>query len=923
MNIQEIKQNYRIEDVIGNSIQLKRQGPEWVGNCPFHDDSHASLKINPVKQIFKCFPCGSGGDMFDFFTLQGYKMSEAASMITSNTIIPIAAHTEKQPDVIWEDAIPNQENLPDVINLNFPKYGKPNRFWSYTNSKNQVNGYVLRFDLPEGKKDVIPYTYKKRTENGVSKSGWFWRGFEVKRPLYNLGELAERPKAIVLMVEGEKTAEAAKLLFPQYVVTTWIGGGENVKNADLSPLTGRNVFLWPDNDLPGIHCMFGGWSKNEKTGVYRRINGVSELVKANFKRIQNQKEFPKKWDVADADWTHEQAAEYIKQNRTDIPAVSEHAPNESPVLPPAAVLPPVVPTVPAKTKTEEKQAKNPYFKCLGIENNDQNLYVFFVFRANVIIKLSASGISTSNLLQLAPLNYWEGHYPKQSRSGAGVKYDLNIIADNLISTCLRLGIFNPSKIRGRGAWIDNGVPVIHCGDSLIVDGKYKKFSEHKSKFTYEAGQELGFTLTDPLNKHEAYKLINLMERLNWSRDINARLVAGWIVIAPLCGALKWRPHIWLTGPAGSGKSEIMKFIKSFMGNFFIDAQSETTEAGIRQFLKSDALSVIFDEAESEDKRSDERMQSVLSLVRSSSTSDSGMIIKGSSNGNAAQFDLRSCFAFASIGVNLTQKSDLSRVTVLEIKTDTASDKRDRWQKTLEAYNEINTQEYVQGFQSRALMLLPTILANAKTFSNAAASELDNQRAGDQLGALLAGAYSLTSDKIISFEQAAAWINERDWTEERLADSVRDEIKVINKIMDSETQVETAGNGQNSERLTRSIGELVIGAFGGSTTETISQETCSVWLKRLGFKVEGEFLIISDNSDYIRKSLAATAYAKIYHTILIRVPGAQKIESTPFGSHIKSRATKIKMSEIFGDLFQERLAEEQRILNAVIQGEIIF
>lgn len=183
----------------------------------------------------------------------------------------------------------------------------------------------------------------------------------MKRPLYNLGELAERPKAIVLMVEGEKTAEAAKLLFPQYVVTTWIGGGENVKNVDLSPLIGRNVFLWPDNDLPGIHCMFGGWSKNDKTNIYRRIYGVSELVQANFKRIQNQQEFPKKWDVADAEWTREQAAEYIKQNRTDIPAVSEHAPNESPVLPPAAVLPPVVPPALVKQKPEEKQTKKPIF----------------------------------------------------------------------------------------------------------------------------------------------------------------------------------------------------------------------------------------------------------------------------------------------------------------------------------------------------------------------------------------------------------------------------------------------------------------------------------------------------------------------------------------------------------------------------------
>jgi len=895
VNIQEIKQTYRIEEVIGRSVTLKRQGTELVGNCPFHDDHHASMKVNPVKQQFKCFVCGASKDMFDFFTLQGYSLPEAGKLITSGTIIESVTPSEKIAEVIWSDDVPNQENLPNPLNVMFPKYGKPDAFWPYTTADNKINGYVCRFNLPEGKKDVIPYTYKKRTENGTSKSGWYWKGFEVKRPLYNLGELTERKTAIVLMVEGEKTADAAKRLFPQYVVTTWIGGGENVKNADLTPLIGRNIFLWPDNDIPGIHCMFGGWSKNDKTGVYRRVIGITELIEANFKWIKNSQEFPKKWDVADADWTPEQAIEYLKSNKTEIPKISEHAPNDVPEPVAPAILPKHTPAPTPTVKQPETQPKNPYFKCLGIENNDQNLYIFFVFRANVIVKLSASGISTSNLLQLAPLNYWEGNYPKQSRSASGVKYDINVIADNLISICLRLGIFNTGKIRGRGAWIDNGVPVIHCGDSLIVDGKYKKFSEHKSKFTYEAGQELGFKLTNPLPKKEAYKLITLMERLNWSREVNARLIAGWIVIAPLCGALKWRPHVWLTGPSGSGKSEIMKFIKSFMGEFFVDAQSETTEAGIRQFLRADALSVIFDEAESEDRKAEERMQSILNIVRASSTSDSGKIIKGSSSGNAAQFDLRSCFAFASIGANLTQRSDISRITVLEVKTDISTDKKTKWQKTLEMFNEMFTPEYVQGLQSRSLMMLPTILANAKTFANAAASELDNQRAGDQLGALLAGAYSLTSDSIISFEDATKWIKQRDWSEERLADSTRDETKVINKIMNSETQVETSGG----ERLTRTIGEIVMASWKNTTSEYISRETCSTWLGRLGMKIDGNSLVISDNSEFIKKALSSTAYSKNYHTILIRVNGAEKIEGTPFGSHIKSRATRIGMNEIFG------------------------
>jgi len=918
VNISDIKQTYQIEEVIGRTIALKRQGPELVGNCIFHSDEHASLKVNPVKQIFKCFAthCGAGGDMIDFFTLQGKTKREACDAITNGTIIPTVSAGPKttEPEIKWTDAVPNQAQLPDVANLIFKDYGKPSNYWTYHNREGQVIGYTLRFDLPDGKKDVIPYTFKK--PNNGTGAKWMWRGFSIPRPLYNLHELAARPTAIVLVVEGEKAADAAKKLFPQYVVTTWIGGGENVKNADWTPLHARNIFLWPDNDVPGLHAMFGGWAYNDKTQTYRRIIGICEMFQANFKWIKNSKDFPNKWDIADADWTPEQAIEYLKENRQTTPTVSADPPKQKP----APIATPEIPTnsnnsensnaIPQQKKPlqKEPQNANPYFKCLGFENNDQNLYVFFVYRTNVIVKLSAGGITAANVLQLAPMKYWEGHYPKNTRSG-GVKYDVNVIADTLISTCSKMGFFSESKIRGRGAWKDGDDIVIHCGDVLIVNGKYTKFSDHKSKYIYEAAQELGFSLVEPLKKEEAYKLIMILERLNWARGINARLLAGWIVIAPICGALRWRPHMWLTGSAGSGKSWIMtNLVKRLLDEICIDAQGDTTEAGIRQTLRADALPVIFDEAESEDIKGLQRTQANITLARSASTSDSGKIIKGSAGGSASQFDIRSCFAFASIGANLTQRSDTTRITVLEIKPDISSTKQEKWEETLSMYNETMTDEYVQAFLSRSVTLLPIILKNAKTFSNAAAAELDNQRTGDQLGALLAGAYSLTSNKIISFEDARDWIKERDWSEERMAENSRDEIKALNKIMGAEVSVETMYG-----KHTRTIGELVLNARGDAMPAEdymINQQLAQTTLKRIGFKIEGKMLLISDTSDFIAKALAQTAYAKNYHTMLIRIVGASKVDKSTFGSFIATRATKIDTRVIFDNLSNPGLSQTE-------------
>lgn len=923
ISIKDIKQNYAIEEVIGKHIHLKRQGTQWVGNCIFHNDDHASLKVSPSKNIWKCFPCDKSGDMIDFFTLQGKSIPEAINMITNGSVSTPEPRIVK-PSNKWINAIPDQKRLPKISDITHTKYTNlPTRADAYHDANGNVIGFACRFDLPESKKDVLPYFFKQQIDpDGTPLGNAIWRWSEPDKPriLYNLHKLNQRPTDTVLVVEGEKTADVASLLFPQYVCVSWMGGADNVRHADWSVLAGRNVYMWPDNDIAGIHCMFGGWQKNEITGDYKRVTGITELVKANFKRINNEPKFPKKWDVADADWAPEQAMEYLLSHRGDLPVISELPPNESapepvpvPVEPPPS--PPKPEPIPKTPKTEtvnEHTPKNPYFKCLGFENHDQNLYVFFVYRTNVIVKLSAGGISVSNLLQLAPLNYWEGAFPKPTKS-SGVKFEINTIADFLINLCCKAGIFNPNNIRGRGAWIDNGVPVMHCGDTLIVDGKYTKFEKHKSKFIYEAGQELGFNLVKPLEKHEANKLIQVLERLKFKRDVDARLLAGWIVTAPFCGALDWRSHLWLTGASGNGKSEVMKmFVKRFMGEMLVDAQSETSAAGIRQYLKADALPVTFDEAESEDKKGEARMQEVVGLARSSSTSNSGKIIKGSAGGSATQFNMRSSFALASIKDNLTHRSDISRFTVIELETDNSPDKRERWKETIKMYNDIFTDEYIEALQSRTILNFKTLLKNAKTISNAASGELDNQRTGDQLGTILAGAYSLFSDNEISFEEAKKYIAEKDWNEEKLVNSTRDEIRLINKIMDTEIKVDTADGLKN-----RTIGELVMVCTLRS--EDLSFESANMALRRIGIKTEGDAVIFSYKSEFISKSLENTQFSNNYHTILTRVDGAEKMDPTTFASGVKHRAVKIESSIIFQETGIE-IEKKQEIVKQNIETE---
>ena len=77
--INNIKQSApQIEEVIGRYVQLTRKGKSLLGLCPFHEDHHPSLSVNPEKQYFTCFACGEKGDVIHFLQkIEGLSFGEA------------------------------------------------------------------------------------------------------------------------------------------------------------------------------------------------------------------------------------------------------------------------------------------------------------------------------------------------------------------------------------------------------------------------------------------------------------------------------------------------------------------------------------------------------------------------------------------------------------------------------------------------------------------------------------------------------------------------------------------------------------------------------------------------------------------------------------------------------------------------------
>ncbi|MDQ5883794.1 MAG: Toprim protein [Pseudomonadota bacterium] len=156
--------------------------------------------------------------------------------------------------------------------------------YAYKDADSNILGYVVRLEDKQGNKITPTLTYCRNQEG---KEQWRWQGFGNDRPLYGLDQLKQKPDAPVLIVEGEKTAEAAKALLPEYAVVTWSGGCGAVQKSDWTVLKDRDVTVWPDNDKPGFNAAV-------KIADLLNAQGNQET-----KIVDLPPTLPHKWDLAD------------------------------------------------------------------------------------------------------------------------------------------------------------------------------------------------------------------------------------------------------------------------------------------------------------------------------------------------------------------------------------------------------------------------------------------------------------------------------------------------------------------------------------------------------------------------------------------------------------------------------------------------
>lgn len=548
----------------------------------------------------------------------------------------------------------------------------------------------------------------------------------------------------------------------------------------------------------------------------------------------------------------------------DEPPPWDDAPEDMPVD--AAPLP-----LPAPGADEDEDGRpevNGYFAILGY---NRGTYYIFQHGKRQIAEITKGDMGEIGLIELAPLNWWELTFP-----GEKSKIDTKAAAEFIIRTAEKRGIYDPSNLRGRGAWTDEGRMIYHHGGYLSVDGQPCDVTKIKSRYVYELDRSLPPPADTMLESDEGERLLDLASEFRWSKPGSAALLAGWVALAPVCGALKWRPHIWLTGGAGCGKSTVLnRYVHHLLGGLDLYAQGNSSEAGIRQTLRADARPVLFDESESNEESDARRMQNVLSLIRQSSTESEAQTLKGTAGGAAMSFLIRSMFCLASIQVALKQQADVDRLTVLTLRPKRDDkDAEGTWRRISDGLYQMERDDTIPArLFRRSMDLLPVTLENIKVFSSAAARRFNNQRDGDQFGTMLAGAWSLISTRVATPEEALQLIDRYDWSEHRDNADADEGQRALSALMEAHVRVKGG--------IEVTVYELVCAAFGAPTEMTdLTQATADAILQRHGMKVRGDRLLLSNNSNELRRLMSGSPYEADYRGVLLRVAGADRNDNKP-------------------------------------------
>lgn len=417
----------------------------------------------------------------------------------------------------------------------------------------------------------------------------------------------------------------------------------------------------------------------------------------------------------------------------------------------------------AKQKAKEKQKSdverrklerliaNPLadapFQILGY---DEGSFFFWTGETLQVQRLSSSDLLGKGVLTIAPLSFWLKGYQKLDAHG-NISDEPNWlrIGDDLMRAASKYGVYESSGIRGRGYWKDSGEIIHHDGDKItyVKSGEAIPLVSSGLNYLYQRTPTRPKS-TSLATSEEIGKLTDAIGDIYWTDNATASvLFFGWLVASPFCGMLPWNPHLWAIAPKGAGKSDTICKIASMVLPDAIYSKGATTEPGLRQELRQNAVPSIVDEMEPNDIKDCQRVDRIVATARNHSSDDEAKTLKGSATGASVSYNGRSMFMFTSINCRLVNSADASRFAVLGMQL------KPKTEETKAVFNSIDTicseldnADFGRKLEALTASQIDVFMANINLSITVVGDILGSARSGKQYGVLIGSALTHLLDE---------------------------------------------------------------------------------------------------------------------------------------------------------------------------------
>lgn len=387
-----------------------------------------------------------------------------------------------------------------------------------------------------------------------------------------------------------------------------------------------------------------------------------------------------------------------------------------------------------------------FIEIIPLGYNQGNNYYFSTSKKQ-ILEFSKADHGPQNFMLNAPRKYWGDRFGYiLNKEGLPTNSpDWNKVIEELGKRCVKAGPFNFSKIRGVGAWLENDDILVNLGDRLYYKNQMMPLFNHgiRTDHFYEAGSLIKIDFDRPLSDSDCNKFVQAFSMLSYKKPSDYIVLLGWLFSSQVFGAIPWRPHIWLTGERGCGKSTILRYIHACM-KFSVMIQ-DSTVSGIRQRINNNACTIINDESEPNNDRDRERLADLLTLARQSSTRSDYEVLRGSAGGKATSYNTTANFCMGSIQVAEMNGADLSRFFVIEM-ANVENQSHAEFVRLDNAMNELIPM--VDGLFARAVKSFPTFNLNIERCKNYIKNKNIEARQADQLAPIIAGYHAFFSTEEI-------------------------------------------------------------------------------------------------------------------------------------------------------------------------------